>query len=143
LTESLPVRRHDAVVDEPAVVCPQPVAAPAVFELGLVYPCVKTARQTHRGFDTNVDKARPEEIIAKESIVKTTPTPLSMVSINRHGSSTAVVCGVLSCFHRVTLVEHPAGVRKFQRGALLEYKPVGLLCDQLDVDPCGAVDLML
>jgi hypothetical protein len=44
--------------------------------------------------------------------------------------------------HRITFVERIARLRQGQRGAPLEHQSVGVLREQLGVDPGGAVDLV-
>jgi hypothetical protein len=153
------------------VVCLQPVAAPAVFEFGLVHPRVKTAPDVlTETFNMHVDKAHLEKIVSKDvdrednvdATIDGFDQPSQLFDGGRvgreegrggkpssgleysmgFGRATGQVL-VLGRFHRVTLVERLACVRKFQRGTSLEDKSVGLSCDQLGVGPGGAVDLIL
>jgi hypothetical protein len=114
------------------MVCLQPVATPAVFELGLRYPGVKAVPDISPMLSTSTPtKPAARRSSQKESIAATTSMPLSIVSIRRRSLSVAAghnescdrepsagfeysmglgrehgqVFEVLSGFHRVTFIE--------------------------------------
>ena len=148
------------------MVCLQPVAAPAVFELGLRYPGVKAVPDMRTDtFYVYVDKACSEKAIP-EGADRRDDVDSAMDSLDQlaqlggggwmsHkecrdrkpssrfqysmglGGENGQFFKVLSGFHRVTYVECLTCVRKLQRGASLEYQAVRLACDQLEVRARG------